>query len=532
MVRKGIKNGLTQRDRRRRRTASSRSTPTTCTGTARRRCRGATSRRCSGCSATTAKCSPSSTPTGSRCRSVLCFYFRDEVLPYYAGDAVAARDLAANDFKYWELMRRACERGLQDCSTTAAASAAPGSFDFKKNWGFEPQPLHYEYRLYRRRCDAAEQSAQPEVPGAHRGVAAPAAAGRQSARPASSCEASAESHARSRTSLLFLVHRLPLSAEQGRQGALVPPAQAPRGALPRVSRHLRRRPGRLAARRGAARGLCADVHVEPIAPRSSGCAAPRACLRGEALTLPLLPQPALAAVGGGRHRGAQRIHARRRLLVADGAVRARPARRALLRRLRRRRFGEVGRSTRGSVRGRSRCLYRAKARRLLGVRAQDRVARGGEHLRHRRGRRSSSARPRPNARARVVTIGNGVDSDYFSPSPDLASPFAAGERADRLHRRDGLLAERRCGLVVRPRGAAAQSARRDPAARFYIVGMNPDAGGQGAGEPSRRCRRDRTRRRRSRRTCSTRAWSSRRCAWRAASRTRCSRRWRWRGRSS
>jgi hypothetical protein len=45
--------------------------------------------------------------------SVLSFYFRDEVLPYYAGDAVAARDLAANDFKYWELMRRSCERGLK-----------------------------------------------------------------------------------------------------------------------------------------------------------------------------------------------------------------------------------------------------------------------------------------------------------------------------------------------------------------------------------------------------------------------------------
>jgi hypothetical protein len=25
-----------------------------------------------------------------------------------------------------------------------------GSFAFKKNWGFEPTPLHYEYRLYRR----------------------------------------------------------------------------------------------------------------------------------------------------------------------------------------------------------------------------------------------------------------------------------------------------------------------------------------------------------------------------------------------
>ena len=50
-----------------------------------------------------------------------------------------------------------------------------GSFDFKKNWGFEPQPLNYEYCLVKRRWRSAEQPAQPEVPGLHRDVAAPAA---------------------------------------------------------------------------------------------------------------------------------------------------------------------------------------------------------------------------------------------------------------------------------------------------------------------------------------------------------------------
>ena len=52
-------------------------------------------------------------PGGKSVSSVLSFYFRDEVLPYYAGDIEAARDLAANDFKYWELLRRSCERGLR-----------------------------------------------------------------------------------------------------------------------------------------------------------------------------------------------------------------------------------------------------------------------------------------------------------------------------------------------------------------------------------------------------------------------------------
>ena len=80
---------------------------------------------------------------------VMTFYFRDEVLPYYAGDAVAARELAGNDFKYWELMRRARARGYK-VFDYGRSKRGTGSFDFKKNWGFEAEPLHYEYRLYRR----------------------------------------------------------------------------------------------------------------------------------------------------------------------------------------------------------------------------------------------------------------------------------------------------------------------------------------------------------------------------------------------
>jgi FemAB-related protein (PEP-CTERM system-associated) len=85
---------------------------------------------------------------GAPLSSVLSFYFRDEVLPYYAGDDVAARETAANDFKYWELMRRACERGLKTFDY-GRSKKDTGPYSFKKNWGFVPQPLHYEYRLYR-----------------------------------------------------------------------------------------------------------------------------------------------------------------------------------------------------------------------------------------------------------------------------------------------------------------------------------------------------------------------------------------------
>jgi FemAB-related protein (PEP-CTERM system-associated) len=87
---------------------------------------------------------------GQPLSSVLTFYFRDEVLPYYAGDHHTAREQAANDFKYWELMRRACERGFR-IFDYGRSKLGTGSYAFKKNWGFEPQPLHYEYRLYRGR---------------------------------------------------------------------------------------------------------------------------------------------------------------------------------------------------------------------------------------------------------------------------------------------------------------------------------------------------------------------------------------------
>lgn len=92
---------------------------------------------------------------GQPVSGVLSFYFRDEVLPYYAGDLPAARELAANDFKYWELMRRAGERGVA-LFDYGRSKRGTGSFDFKKNWGFEPTPLAYEFQLFKH--DAVPQN--------------------------------------------------------------------------------------------------------------------------------------------------------------------------------------------------------------------------------------------------------------------------------------------------------------------------------------------------------------------------------------
>lgn len=83
--------------------------------------------------------------------SVLSFYFRDEVLPYYGGGTSEAREVAGNDFMYWELMRRAAARGFKTFDF-GRSKVGTGAFDFKKNWGFEPQPLPYAYQLYRARA--------------------------------------------------------------------------------------------------------------------------------------------------------------------------------------------------------------------------------------------------------------------------------------------------------------------------------------------------------------------------------------------
>ena len=94
-------------------------------------------------------------PDGRPLSSVMSFYFRGELLAYYAGDDESARHLAANDFKYWELMRRACARGIT-VFDYGRSKVGTGQFAFKKNWGFEATPLHYEYCLYKR--DAVPQN--------------------------------------------------------------------------------------------------------------------------------------------------------------------------------------------------------------------------------------------------------------------------------------------------------------------------------------------------------------------------------------
>lgn len=85
---------------------------------------------------------------GKPVASLLNFYFRDEVLPYYAGSSGEGRDGEVHPYMYWALMNHAAARGVRlfDFGRSPVDS---GGYSFKKNFGFEPEPLSYEYRLVR-----------------------------------------------------------------------------------------------------------------------------------------------------------------------------------------------------------------------------------------------------------------------------------------------------------------------------------------------------------------------------------------------
>ena len=79
--------------------------------------------------------------------AVMSFYFRDEVIPYYGGSTAQARTIkGVNHFMYWELMRLAAADGYR-LFDFGRSKAGTGPFTFKKNFGFAPQALPYEYYL-------------------------------------------------------------------------------------------------------------------------------------------------------------------------------------------------------------------------------------------------------------------------------------------------------------------------------------------------------------------------------------------------
>jgi len=74
--------------------------------------------------------------------SVLTLYHDRTAIPYWGGGTFAARATKANERMYYELMCHARKRG---CHTFdfGRSKVGSGAYAYKKNWGFEPRPLHY-----------------------------------------------------------------------------------------------------------------------------------------------------------------------------------------------------------------------------------------------------------------------------------------------------------------------------------------------------------------------------------------------------
>ncbi len=81
---------------------------------------------------------------------VVSFFFRDAILPYYAGAAPEAPPLAANNLMYWELMNHAAQRGIR-CFDFGRSKKGTGSYAFKTQWNMRVEPLAYQVHLVRRR---------------------------------------------------------------------------------------------------------------------------------------------------------------------------------------------------------------------------------------------------------------------------------------------------------------------------------------------------------------------------------------------
>ena len=79
---------------------------------------------------------------GTPVSSVLSFYHRGAVMPFWGGGTFAARRLHATERLYYALMCHARERGCTRFDFGRSKTGS-GPYRFKKNWGFEPEPLTY-----------------------------------------------------------------------------------------------------------------------------------------------------------------------------------------------------------------------------------------------------------------------------------------------------------------------------------------------------------------------------------------------------
>jgi len=221
----------------------------------------------------------------------------------------------------------------------------------------------------------------------------------------------------------------------------------------------------------AVRSFCSEVHVETLTPWRQRARSLSALLSGEALSLPYFRSRRLAAWSA----ETARRHDVRRAFVYSSAM----AQYALgLPRLDSVvDFVDMDSAKWDDYAARRRwpasAVYGREARCLLAYERQvAKRARASVFVTEEEAQRFRHSAPE--CAGSVTVIRNGVDAEYFSPSHAFRSPFARGERAivftgsmDYWPNVDAVV------WFAREVLPAIRSAQ--PAARFYVVGMNPDA---------------------------------------------------------
>ncbi len=79
--------------------------------------------------------------------SVLNFYFKKQVLPFYGGGLHAARALKSNDFMYYQLMCHAKNNKDAEFFDFGRSKDDSGAYKYKRSWGMEPVALYYQFHL-------------------------------------------------------------------------------------------------------------------------------------------------------------------------------------------------------------------------------------------------------------------------------------------------------------------------------------------------------------------------------------------------
>lgn len=215
--------------------------------------------------------------------------------------------------------------------------------------------------------------------------------------------------------------------------------------------------------------LCAGVHAVDIAPAFAKMRSLTGLLSGQALTVPYYRTPALQRWVA----ATVRRHAIARCVVFSSAmaqfVDHQPGLRVVVD------FCDVDSAKweqyAESQRWPSSALYRREAERLLDY--ERAVARRAAASVFATGPEAATfAQLAPESAARVHVVENGVDSDYFSPDSGRPTPYGTGEVpivfTGAMDYWPNVDAASWFAAEVLPR-----IVERQPAARFYVVGMNP-----------------------------------------------------------